>query len=125
MKKEKELFLTEEFYNNRFLTLAIANTLLADKQIKEKDVYADGTILFVDVYNNDKTNKILSHVINDFDKYKEFNDSNFENSKDESLIDLSGLFYLHSEYFTIYDEIMWDNESERFELRCVIENDED
>jgi len=122
-KMNRKEFLTDEFYSNTFATLTALNELVKQKLVADKDMYSSGTFLFMEVYDNEKSRKILSTVISDFDKYKEFNNSNFA-SDETTGIGLSALQDLHCKHFGNSDEIMWDNEAEEFELRCVLENDE-
>lgn len=117
-------FLTEKFYSNTFSTLTALNDLIKQNLVADKDMYSNGTFLFMKVYDNKKSRQILSTVISDFDKYKAFNNSNFSNDE-YTVIGLSALQDLHHNYFGNEDEIMWDSETGKFELRCVLENDED
>lgn len=120
----KEAFLTDGFYLNPILTLTALNELIKQNLVADKDMYSNGTFLFMEVVENDKSRQILSTVIYDLDKYKQFNNSNFSSDK-TTQIGLCALQDLHTKHFGAGDEIIWDAESGLFELRGVLENGED
>lgn len=111
--KEKELFLTDAFYADANLTLDILNELIDKNQVADYEMYQNGTFLWMEVFENEITKKILSPIISDFEAYKLYNADNFS-TDDETEIGLSPLQTLHRNQFGNYKEIKWDEKKSRF-----------
>jgi hypothetical protein len=124
--KKKYFFLTEEFYNQSYLSIDVLNKLVESKDnlVADRDMYQSGKFLFMEVFDNENSREILKKIISDFDAYKLFNNEKYPSDKDTE-IGLSALQDLHLSYHGYEDEIMWDNENECFEFRCAIESEED
>lgn len=60
--KTKDFF-TDEFYKNPYLTVSVLNELVQAKQVADQEMYQSGTFLFMEVFNNEQTQKILSRVV--------------------------------------------------------------
>lgn len=119
----KHGFLTEAFYLEPYRTVTVLNEIIEseDNLVADKDMYSNGCFLFLEAFDNAKTREILSVLICDFDKYILFN-NNIYPSDEDSEIGLCALQDIHTKFFGIKEEIMWDSEMERFEARCVIES---
>ena len=121
MKNGKKNFFTEKFYSDSKITLNILNTLVKCNYVTDKEMYQNGTFLFMEIYENDKTKAILSKVICDFKAYKEYNNKKFIN--DESTqISLCALQDEHTKYFKNENEIKWNNNLDRFVFSSVLHN---
>ena len=111
---ERKDFFTQEFYENPNLTLDIMNQLVEGDHVADMDMYQSGTFLFMEVYDNDETKKILAPVISDLETYKEYNNKNYF-SDETTQIGLCALFDEHSDvFFKQGKEIMWDNDCRQF-----------
>jgi hypothetical protein len=75
--KEPIEFMTEEFFLNSQLTLDALNALNDGGYVADKDLYANGEILFFDMYDKLETREILRPVISDFKAYIEYNAAHF------------------------------------------------
>jgi hypothetical protein len=119
-------FLTDEFFNHSYTTIDVLNKLIEseDNLVADRDMYQSGAFLFMEVFDNDKSRKILEIIISDFDAYKKFNNERYASDEDTQ-IGISALQDIHLSYHGHEDEIMWDHENECFEFRCAIESDED
>jgi len=114
---KKENYLTEEFYNDPFLALNILNNLISSDDFEtEKDMYGNGEFLFMSVSDNDATRKILSPVINDFEAYKNKENLDYVGNL-KGKIGLCFLQYIHKNHFDWDNEIVWNEDSEKFNSR--------
>lgn len=111
---ERKNFFTTEFYENPELTLDTLNQLFQTKQVADKDMYQNGTFLYLEVFENDKTKEILSPVISDLEAYKVYNNEGFVSDETTEI----GLCALQDEHRRIFyhdgKEIKWDADAERF-----------
>lgn len=111
---ERKNFFTTEFYENPELTLDALNQLLQTKQVADKDMYQNGTFLYMEVFENDKTKEILSPVISDLEAYKVYNNEGFVSDETTEI----GLCALQDEHQRVFyhdgKEIKWDADAERF-----------
>lgn len=107
-------FFTTEFYKDPQLTLDVMNKLVVSRQIADKDMYQDGTFLYMEVFENDTTKEILSPVISDLEAYKAFNNEGFVSDETTEI----GLCALQDEHRKIFyhdgKEIKWDANAECF-----------
>lgn len=107
-------FFTTGFYNDPQLTLDVMNKLVDSKQVANKDMYQDGTFLFMEVFENDTTKEILSPVISDLETYKAYNNEGFVSDETTEI----GLCALQDEHRKVFyhdgKEIKWDSDAERF-----------
>ena len=111
---ERKDFFTQEFYENPNLTLDIMNQLVEGYHVAGMDMYQSGTFLFMEVYENDDTKKILAPVISVLETYKEYNNKNYA-SDEPTQIGLCALFDEHSGvFFKKGKEIMWDKDCRQF-----------
>ena len=113
--KTKDFF-TTEFYENPELTLNVLNQLVSQKQVADNDMYQNGEFLYMEVYENEDTKKILSSVISDLEAYKDYNNESFV-SDETTQIGLCALQDEHSSYFRSFEgdkEIKWDAEINEF-----------
>lgn len=107
---ERKDFFTPEFYENPELALDILNQLVQQKQVADQDMYQSGEFLFMEVYENEDTKKILSPVISDLEAYKVYNNESFV-SDETTQIGLCALQDEHSRFFRDvegYKEIRWN-----------------
>lgn len=108
--KTKQFF-TTDFYNNPDLTLNVLNALVKEGHVADMEMYQNGTFLFMEVYENDKTNEILSPIISDLEAYKSYNNECFV-SDETTQIGLCALQVEHSEVFhKDGKEIKWDTKA--------------
>ena len=113
---ETKQFFTTEFYKDPQLTLDVMNKLVGSKQVADKEMYQDGTFLYMEVFENDTTKEILSPVISDLEAYKAFNNEGFV-SDETTEIGLCALQDEHSRFFRDFEgdkEIRWNHEAEAF-----------
>lgn len=117
--KKKQPFYTEAFYANPQLTLDILNKLVEDGHVADKDMYQSGTFLFMDVFENDETKKILSAVISDLEAYKKHNNEGWVSDESTEI----GICALQDDHRSCFyfdgKEIKWDHDRDMF----VFEND--
>lgn len=107
---ERKDFFTQAFYENPELTLDILNQLVQQKQVADQDMYQNGEFLFMEVYENEDTKKILSPVISDLEAYKVYNNESFV-SDETTQIGLCALQDEHSRFFRDvedYKGIRWN-----------------
>lgn len=111
---ETKNFFTIGFYNDPQLTLDVMNKLVDSKQVADKDMYQDGTFLFMEVFENETTRDILSPVISDLEVYKAYDNEGFVSDETTEI----GLCALQDEHRRIFyhdgKEIKWDADAERF-----------
>ena len=113
--KRKDFF-TPDFYENPEQTLDVLNQLVNQKQVSDADMYQRGEFLFMEVFENEETKKILSSVISDLDAYKIYNNENYASDQATQI----GLCALHDEHNSIfrYHEgfkgIKWNSDAEEF-----------
>ena len=111
---ETKNFFTTDFYSDPQLTLDVMNKLVESKQVADKDMYQDGTFLFMEVFENDTTKEILSPVISDLEAYKAYNNESFVSDATTEI----GLCALQDEHRRIFypdgKEIKWDADAECF-----------
>lgn len=111
--KTKEFF-TPEFASNPQLALDVLNKLVKDGHVADQDMYQSGTFLFMEVFENDQTKKILSQVISDMEAYKKYNNESFVSDESTEI----GLCALQDEHRKLFykdgKEIKWDDESVEF-----------
>lgn len=74
---ETKNFFTVEFYEKPELTLEALNRLVEGKHVAAQDMYEGGEFLYMEVYENEDTKKILSPVISDLEAYKAYNNEYF------------------------------------------------
>lgn len=108
-------FLSEKLFTKPEVGLELFNSFVSKnrKLVKEFDMYDDGTFLAIEVENTEKSKKVLSEFILDFDKYDAFCKDNFT-QEDDTSINLTGLQYLHEEHFGKYKGLKYDREDEIF-----------
>lgn len=105
-----EFFFTTEFNINPQLTLDVLNQLVKGGYVSDQDMYQSGTFLFMEVFENDETLKILSQVISDIEAYKKYNNENFV-SDEATEIGICGLQDEHQKlFYKDGKEIKWDAE---------------
>lgn len=107
--KRKDFF-TNEFYENSELTLSVLNQLVNQDHVADQDMYQNGEFLYMEVYENEITKKILSSVISDLEAYKAYNNESFV-SDETTQIGLCALQDEHSKFFRNaegYKEIRWN-----------------
>ena len=92
-------FFTKEFYEDPYLTVTILNELIEANQVADQEMYQSGTFLFMEVFNNERTQRILSKVISDLDAYREYNNQYFVSSQDSEIIGLCALQDEHRRLF--------------------------
>lgn len=110
-------FLTPEFHICVELTLNILNRLNSDIDLlNERDMYGDGSFLFMSVVDNDTTRKILSPVIEDFEAYNQEEEEDYTGTLTDE-IGLCTLQNHHREHFGWKLEIMWREDLEQFIFR--------
>lgn len=106
---ETKNFFTPEFKTNPQLTLDVLNKLVEDSHVADQDMYQSGTFLFMEVFDNEETIKILSQVISDMEAYKKFNNEWFPSDKSTEI----GLCALQDEHKKMFyrdgKEIKWDD----------------
>ncbi len=113
---KKKDFFTEEFYANPQLTLNILNELVAKNHVADREMYQNGDFLYMEVYENEETRKILAPIISDFETYKEYNNENFA-SDYTTQIGLCALQDEHTEAFRSEEGnkcINWNYQIESF-----------
>lgn len=98
---KKKYFFTEEFYLKPQLTLDVMNELVKKGQVADQDMYQSGTFLFMEVFENETTKKILSSVISDLEAYKKYNNENYASDESTEI----GLCALHDEHTVAF---RWD-----------------
>lgn len=108
-------FFTQELYENPYLTVMVLNELVESDHVADKEMYQSGTFLFMEVYDNEETRKILSPVISNMEAYMEYNNKNFT-SDEETQVGLCALQNEHYHTFGNENEIKWNFESERFDF---------
>lgn len=112
MKREK--FFRQDFYERPELTLNILNELVETKQVAVMDMYSSGEFLYMCVYENDKTKKLLSQVISNMGAYKKYSATHFVEYAPKD-ISLCALEYHHEHVFWRTGKtIMWDEELRKF-----------
>lgn len=110
---EKKPFFTEEFYSDRQATIDVLNDLKEADLIVNEDIYANGTILFIEADNSVDTRKILNRVISDIDAYWEENNNSFIESKRDLPLNLLDDEFTHH----FKDEIYVDKDTEVYFYR--------
>lgn len=113
---ETKNFFTTEFYENPQLTLEVLNRLVKGEHVADQDMYQNGEFLFMEVYENEDTNKILSSVISDLEAYKAYNNENFVCNGTTRIV-LCALQDEHSRFFRSLEgdkEIRWYSEERTF-----------
>lgn len=113
---ETKNFFTTEFYENPELTLEVLNRLVEGKHVANQDMYQNGEFLFMEVYENEDTKKILSSVILNLEAYKAYNNENFV-SDGTTQIGLCALQNEHNRFFRSLEgdkEIRWYSEERTF-----------
>lgn len=113
---ETKNFFTTEFYENPGLTLEVLNRLVEGKHVADQDMYEGGEFLYMEVYENEETKKILSLVISDLEAYKAYNNECFV-SDAATQIGLCALQDEHDHLFRNFKgnkEIRWNNDVNTF-----------
>lgn len=113
---ETKNFFTTEFYRNPELTLEVLNLLVEGKHVVCQDMYEGGEFLYMEVYENEDTKKILSSVISDLEAYKAYNNECFI-SGETTQIGLCALQDEHDYFFRDFKEnkeIRWNNDAKAF-----------
>ena len=108
---ETKNFFTTEFYEIPELTLEVFNRLVEGKHVADQDMYQNGEFLYMEVYENEDTKKILSSVISDLEAYKTYENESFI-SDEMTEIGLCALQDEHSRFFRNvegYKEIRWNH----------------
>lgn len=109
-------FFTTDFYENPELTLEVLNKLVDSNLVADWDMYHSGTLLFMEVFESEKTKELLSKVISNLDIYKAYNNERYV-SDETTEIGLCALYDEHTDTFKFSEgnkEIKWDKEAERF-----------
>lgn len=104
-------FFTTEFYEKPELTLEVLNRLVEGEHVADQDMYQNGEFLYMEVYENEDTKKILSSVISDLEAYKTYEKESFV-SDETTVIGLCALQDEHSRFFRNvegYKEIRWNH----------------
>lgn len=111
---ERKDFFTQDFYERPELTLNILNELVKTKQVADMDMYLSGEFLFMEVYENDDTKRLLAQVISDLEAYKTYNNANYVSDETTQI----GLCALEDEHNHVFKRtgkvIMWDAGQEEF-----------
>lgn len=113
---ETKNFFTTKFYENPELTLNVLNQLVQEKQVVYQDMYEAGEFLYMEVYENEDTKKILSPVISDLEAYKAYNNECYV-SNETTQIGLCALQDEHDHFFRDFKgnkEIRWNNDAKAF-----------
>ena len=121
MKREKQPFFKEEFYEDPTITLRIFNKLIKENQVAAIDMYSSGTFLSMEIYDNEETKVILKPIISDLEAYREYDQGQFV-TEDPTQISLCALQDEHAKYFGYDKEIKWNRESEEFVFACMMED---
>lgn len=113
---ETKNFFTTEFYEQPELALEVLNRLVEGKHVTDQDMYEGGEFLYMEVYENEDTKKILSPVISDLEAYKAYNNECFV-SNETTQIGLCALQDEHEHFFRDSEgnkEIRWNNDAKAF-----------
>ena len=91
---DTKVFFADNFYSNPQIVLDTINKLLKNSHVADQEIYQDKAYLFMEVFENEETKKILSSVISDLDAYKKYNNQNYACDESTEI----GLCALQSEY---------------------------
>lgn len=104
----KQVFLTDIFYEDYSNLLMVFNKILKEKIVYQKDNYASGEFLSLDIKDTLENRKLLRHLISDFEEYKNSNAELFVIDNQKDILDLTGLQYYHAEFFPYEDHIRFN-----------------
>jgi hypothetical protein len=124
MNSEDKIY-KDDAFKHGIEVLNVFNELNNGNLFLEKDLYADGELLFISVYDNEESRKILSSVIFDMELYIKKSSEIYALNPNQKEIILCSLAQAQKKHCGYDDRIMYDKDSEEFIIACMLEEEDD